>query len=48
MILSTSIPIMKVKWDPTSKNSLYTSEFKNNIIHVWSDKQPLLSGWIDV
>jgi len=48
ILKQSNIPIMKVKWDPTSKNSLYTSEFKNNIIHVWSDKQPLLSGWIDV
>jgi len=39
---------MKVKWDTTGKNILYSSEFKNNIIHVWSDNKPLLSEWIDV
>jgi len=48
VLKQSNIPVMKVKWDPTGKNTLYTTEFKNNIIHIWSDKQPLLSGWIDV
>jgi len=48
VVKQNSIPIMKVKWDTTGKNILYSSEFKNNIIHVWSDNKPLLSEWIDV
>lgn len=48
VIKESSTPIINVKWDSTGKNMLYTSEFKNNIIYIWSDKKPLSSEWIDV
>jgi len=48
VLKQNNVPIMKIKWDTSGKNIIYTTEFKSNIITVWSDKQPLSSGWIDV